>query len=115
ETKRCPSCKETKPITEYYKGVGRKKPIYCVPCLRIKDRSPNSRYSQGKTGAKRREVEWHLSKEEFLSILEKPCIYCNGPLPDTGLGIDRMSDGEGYTLKNSVPCCSVCNFIKHRS
>lgn len=28
-------------------------------------------------------------------------------------GIDRSNNKEGYTLKNSLPCCTRCNIIKH--
>ncbi|MGJ4945153.1 HNH endonuclease signature motif containing protein [Bradyrhizobium sp. HKCCYLS1011] len=28
-------------------------------------------------------------------------------------GIDRKDNGQGYTIENCVPCCSVCNHAKH--
>lgn len=28
-------------------------------------------------------------------------------------GIDRLNNDEGYTVENTVTCCSVCNRAKH--
>lgn len=27
-------------------------------------------------------------------------------------GIDRLDNRRGYTVKNSVPCCTLCNYKK---
>ena len=29
-------------------------------------------------------------------------------------GLDRIDNGIGYTLNNVRPCCSTCNYMKHR-
>lgn len=28
-------------------------------------------------------------------------------------GIDRINNNKGYTQKNCLPCCKVCNFAKN--
>lgn len=75
-----------------------------------------------KKGADDRELVWELSKEDFITIVTSNCYYC-GATPTkreiwarSGLmnGIDRMERAKGYTLSNSVPCCTKCNYMKGR-
>lgn len=87
--------------------------------------SANERYVAYKTGARRRGLEFALTKKEFLDIVTRPCIYCgadksqihrkndgrrNGQFIYTG--IDRYDNKKGYTVDNCVPCCAKCNRIK---
>ena len=95
-----------------------------------KDARAHEVYLSCSSGAERRGIEFRLSKEDVLMISSLPCNYCGG-LPEestyrmggrntrervgSGLfvhGIDRVDNGVGYTLENSVPCCKVCNFMK---
>ena len=87
--------------------------------------SANERYTAYKAGARRRNLEFNLTKEQFFDIVTKPCIYCgtdksqiyrrddkrrNGAFIYTG--IDRYDTKKGYTVENCVPCCTKCNRIK---
>jgi hypothetical protein len=79
-----------------------------------------------KRAAKKRHHEWHLSDEEFRSLITRPCYYC-GCEPNQGAdairrnrngaflynGIDRKDNSLGYTWENVVPCCKTCNQAKH--
>lgn len=89
-----------------------------------------------KTSAKGRGHIWELSLEEFKEITKKNCYYCGSGL--TNLrdnrkikrngktyyknskgtyaynGIDRKDNSKGYTKKNIVPCCKVCNKMKSK-
>ena len=84
----------------------------------------NNIYRRYRYNAKVRGYSFELTKEEFASVITKPCIYC-GQTPNqkqryadrgTGdfryVGIDRYDNTRGYTLDNSVPCCRICNRIK---
>lgn len=72
-------------------------------------------------GAKRRSLNFNLSVDEFKNITSKNCFYC-GINPNkiskttnhTYLynGIDRKNNKIGYNLKNSLPCCTLCNKAK---
>jgi hypothetical protein len=53
---------------------------------------------------------FELTKEEFISIIKSECIYCG---KQEAFGIDRRDNLKGYTLENSVPCCKICNQMKH--
>lgn len=85
----------------------------------------NRIYKDYKAGALRRGKEFILSKEQVISIIFNNCFYCGNP-PSTRFteggkkfhgeilynGIDRLDNTIGYTLENSVPCCSKCNYAK---
>jgi hypothetical protein len=72
-----------------------------------------------RSGAKRRGYSFDLTEEDFKQLIQKPCHYCGSP-PNGGYskgdflvnGIDRVNNSLGYTLDNSVPCCSLCNSMK---
>ena len=53
-----------------------------------------------------------LTLEEFSELRKRPCFFCGWSLPEVGYGVDRLVNEEGYTKKNSVPCCGRCNKAK---
>lgn len=79
---------------------------------------------QYKKGAASRGLEWSLTDEDFLALTQQTCHYCGIPPASARTmrrrdafafvynGVDRVNNDVGYTLENSVPCCSVCNFAK---
>lgn len=82
----------------------------------------NKVYIGYKNSAKKRDLDWKLSKEEFLLLVKNKCTYC-GASPEKkyidGLygyaelnGIDRKDSSIGYIFTNCTPCCSVCNQMK---
>lgn len=82
----------------------------------------NLLYGEVKRAAKHRKINFELTKEEFDSIITKDCFYCGKEptltrsdkvgIPFPTNGIDRFDNKTGYTVKNSVPCCSSCNTAK---
>lgn len=78
-----------------------------------------------KNRAKKLKIEFTLTSEEFYDICSLDCFYCGEkPVKRSGYqrknytgiylanGIDRVDSKEGYTKKNSVPCCTTCNLMK---
>lgn len=63
-------------------------------------------------GARRRNLKFQLSNEDFKQIVSRPCHYCG--LPQAS-GIDRKDNSLGYVLNNVVASCATCNFCKHTS
>jgi hypothetical protein len=51
----------------------------------------------------------YLTKSEKLTIWSTPCYLC-GRAP--AFGIDRVDANKDYTIDNSMPCCSECNYAK---
>lgn len=84
----------------------------------------NSVYCDYKKGAKKRNIDFDLSKEEFLSLIKQKCYYCGDDPANIKRsqhnqmdfviynGIDRKDNNIGYILNNCLPCCSFCNFSK---
>ena len=70
------------------------------------------RFSNLKSRAKRKQITFTLTFEEYSQLLSQPCFYCEGVLPIYGGGLDRYDNTKGYTNKNSVPCCRTCNVLK---
>lgn len=89
-------------------------------------------YRRYKSGAKRRNLEFDLTEDEFKVITSSHCTYCTSPplqISDLGdvkgysperikfgqylyNGIDRVDPAKGYTKQNSVACCKTCNRMK---
>jgi ATP-dependent protease ClpP protease subunit len=77
-------------------------------------RSLGALYNVGKKNAEKRKLPWKITTEQFLELRKSSCFYCSGPLPETGCGLDRISNDKkiGYTIENVLPCCSRCNMIR---
>ena len=76
-----------------------------------------TRYSLGKTLAKRCSREFTITFEEYFQLLSQPCYYCNKELVgvETGVGLDRIDNSKGYTIENVLPCCSICNQTRNKN
>lgn len=97
------------------------------------DATRNSLYCSYRSTAKKRNLCFELSREEFYKIISGNCEYCNSPptrrfsqhkatkmskewLEKSAIfrnGVDRKDNKIGYTLKNCVSCCKDCNEMKH--
>jgi hypothetical protein len=75
-------------------------------------KQPKHRYAVYKRGAKIRGYSFDLTLEEFSSLWNKPCHYCNDPID--GIGLDRKENTIGYTIDNTVSCCADCNWMKNK-
>jgi hypothetical protein len=67
--------------------------------------------------AKDRGLVNDITKEQFddLHAPDSRCAYCGIGSDLVRLGVDRVDNKVGYTLENSVSCCSRCNFMKVNS
>ena len=76
-------------------------------------RTPKRRFSSARRRAiNTKKLNWEVTFEEFVLLIELPCYYCNGNIGETGVGLDRLDNCYGYVLGNIVPCCGSCNFTK---
>ncbi len=81
-------------------------------------------------GAKNRNYKWALTTVNFENLITNNCYYCgaapsikksghrrgNRAIRERNIainGIDRVDNRLGYTTKNCVSCCEVCNKAKH--
>lgn len=108
----------------------------CRKCDIQKRPAWDSIYKRGlqtlKNGAKSRGLVVEIDLEDFITFSQMPCNWCGrAPYDKRYLysrrrysggesedefaymnGIDRMDSNVGYTLTNSVPCCTMCNRMK---
>jgi hypothetical protein len=77
--------------------------------------SIDSKFSQYRSLAKRRNISFLLTKDQFATFWQKPCYY-GGNKPGheiETIGIDRIDSSKGYSIENCVPCCFRCNIAKN--
>jgi hypothetical protein len=83
---------------------------------RIQNRKLHKRYALGKHSAKRRNIIFLITYEEWYIEILKPCYYCNNvlknPNENAGFAIDRIDSTKGYINNNIVSCCGFCNLVK---
>jgi hypothetical protein len=59
-----------------------------------------------------RKLPFHITKEEWNTLIKKPCYLC-GFKSTKGIGLDRVDNTRReYTLDNVKPCCYSCNVLK---
>lgn len=88
---------------------------------------PSHIFSILKTRAKRENIQFSLTKDEFIEWYEKQnkkCFYCQRSIEDINkmddsinnrtrrLTIDRLDNSKPYELDNIVLACYRCNYIK---
>lgn len=73
-------------------------------------KTPHGKFLAYKNGAKKRNIEFLLSVEQFNIFWNQNCSYCNDEIET--IGIDRRDSNKGYILENCTPCCAKCNQIK---
>lgn len=88
----------------------------------------NRLYKDYKYGASKRCIDFNISFDDFVNLMEQDCYYCGeSPVLHEGElqymqktiepwkhnGIDRVNSNIGYENGNVVPCCSKCNYAKH--
>lgn len=71
--------------------------------------TPKGRLISIKSSAKTRKIDFLLSNNDAISLMNNPCFYCGDNIP---VGIDRIDSSIGYNIDNCVPCCSFCNYMK---
>lgn len=64
-----------------------------------------------KKSAPSRGLEFSLTKDYFMEHFQSDCVYCGDKLKK--VGFDRVDNDKGYTVENTLPCCFVCNRMKH--
>ena len=93
---------------------------YCLDCPKnacehnkvrrlCRNCSPKTAFSRFLAKVRSRKLLCSLSLNDWLFLTGQPCTYCGAVME---VGIDRVDSEFGYSLENSVSCCSICNFMK---
>lgn len=80
----------------------------------------NSLYNKYKWDAKDRNLNFSLTFEQFISLVERNCFYCGIEPQQINMkkfnykynGIDRINNSIGYRIENCQTLCKNCNFSK---
>ena len=98
------------------------------PKLSLSDAQVGIIFSNYKSRAKIKKLEFNITKEEFKKLIFSNCEYCG--IEPSGFrldrikskkeinnaaysnGLDRLDSSGGYILDNVVPCCEDCNKAK---
>jgi DNA-directed RNA polymerase subunit RPC12/RpoP len=124
----CPKCKQKRFVTKrvFYLKQQEGFSFLCRQCHVKKEygyASKRQLLGVYKLSAKKRNIEFKLSNEEFFKLTQQPCYYCGKELSmsikskyNNGdyiyNGIDRINNNIGYIIENCVPCCNICNIAK---
>lgn len=119
----CCDCGKTSTIVGWAIVSGHTKSCGCLGKFSFGEGSFNRLYSNYKNSARKRKINFNLTKEEFKMLTEQNCYYCeekptqifkghqnNGYYQYNG--IDRQNNNEGYNIENCVACCGWCNKMK---
>lgn len=126
EERTCKKCNKSKTIDLFPKnGISRGRSFKyhsCYKCLakakvetKQDCRTPKGRFGRSQRCAKRRNLEWTISFEDFCLLIVLPCHYCGATTIHNGSGLDRIDNSKGYTLENVIPCCPPHNYLRHKS
>ena len=72
--------------------------------------NPRSKFIVYGSNARKRSLSFRISFKQFMSFWQKSCHYCGGEIGT--IGLDRINNSLGYSVKNIVPCCATCNRAK---
>lgn len=77
-------------------------------------RSIEYRFLISKLIAKKRELQFSLTLNEYKNLISNLCYYCGDVTlgKAQGIGLDRIDNNKGYILNNVLPCCGSCNIHK---
>lgn len=109
-------CSKVKHLTDRNKSINYKR-------LPTEVAATNKLFSRYMKDAEKRNLEFLLSREEFIKLVKSKCTYCGAPPNQkifssrtTGIllynGIDRIVNSLGYVISNCTPCCKRCNYLK---
>lgn len=101
---------------------GNTKSCGCIHKLEKGKASENYWYRAYLEAAKKRNLKWEITKEQFLKIIKQNCSYC-GQSPELrevgnlngGVimnGLDRIDSKRDYSIDNITACCKKCNQFK---
>ena len=102
---------------------GETKSCGCLRKIKAGEANFNKLLANYQNSARRNDVPFSLMTEQFRELTKRNCHYC-GTKPrqkkyrrfSNGAyifnGIDRKNNDLGYTVKNSLPCCFICNRAK---
>jgi hypothetical protein len=70
-------------------------------------------YNAYKARSEKKDMDFQLTKEEFLQTCSEPCYLCGKINTEKHTnGLDRVDSSKGYIIDNIKSCCGECNYMK---
>ena len=104
ETKTCKACRDDNKIQDLRRDKEHRNELARTNIY--------EKYRLYQKGCVDRCLSFILSIDEFISIVNNKCYYCDYVNSDFVNGIDRLDSNEGYIIDNCVSCCKMCNYMK---
>jgi hypothetical protein len=70
-------------------------------------------FSQLKSTCKRKNILCDLELVDYRKLMLSDCFYCGEKSPNGRCGLDKVNPKGHYLKSNVVPCCKICNRMKH--
>lgn len=96
---------------EYYKQNKKRMRLQNKKRQKKNRTTPHGKYLAYRARARHKKLEFELSEIDFALLISSPCFYCS-EIQLSFNGVDRVDSDKGYTMDNSVSCCSQCNRMK---
>lgn len=116
----CKICHKTQPIERFFRHHLTKDGWRneCKSCMNVQGKAHRltlqGKWTTAKKKASIRGLCFTITFERYKELMAYGCYYCRGMLLGIyGTNLDRINNEEGYTNENVVPCCPMCNRIKH--
>ena len=87
--------------------------VFCEHDRRLRECSrccPEGAYKMAQRSAKKRQLTFELTLEEFTWIVSASCSFCGDSYEP--MTCDRVDSTKGYRFDNSQPLCHQCNMLK---
>lgn len=97
---------------EYQKHWREENPEKMLVLKESHKKSASHQYQIYSKNAIKKNVEFSLIFEDFQTITNNNCFYCDESNPRGFQGIDRKDQTVGYVRENCIPCCKMCNYLK---
>lgn len=84
------------------------------PKLSIEDKIYRFKFNYAKISARKRNLEFFITFDEYKKIIDNKCFYTgvNLLMESGGGSLDRIDNNKGYTVDNVIPCCGWVNKMR---
>lgn len=104
ETKTCKTCRDDNKIQDLKRDKEHRNELART--------NIHEKYNRYIKACGERCLEFRITFDEFVNIVNNKCYYCDYVNSDFVNGIDRKNSSIGYILDNCTACCKMCNYMK---
>lgn len=102
--KKCKRCEEFKELDNFSSLPN--PPYFRAECKRCHNYKPARQFGALKEKAKRLNIKFELSLDQYLDNKKNNCYYCSNFLKN--IRLETLDLEKGYVIGNIISCCSIC-------